>query len=484
MSSIQEAFNERELNVDQMNAIREVYTTIPRIRVARDAFVSMVFHCPPQIVLKSMRETMVTTRELDMLIETYWMPWMADMYDWLKMFGVCPWYFGKLRNTIHSIPIVPPYGSGIIKTYMDKKRRQRFKWFWVRDYNDLDTESDPTMYFEVDGRPPSLNGYILSTVATLLPDFRTAKLVRENSEKAWQQQAHQQHIFEMHPPKNMPGDENLATLESFGERIAGQVIRDKESMANLKVNVRMDYLADHLLKSTMKNKGMESKYGQGFYLPTDTKRDAYGLQTASIIQKGTPLPPDYVYKPVPSPNVTANYLAILERLDSMATSVMDVPPHWFEGTNTRTVVGAQSAFRFVNERVKYWIGFFERVTKKAFLVSYGVVIQNELENRVRQISYAALTPERLLGIYADEEVEVHMPCTPIAGPADIRQLYLDGMMDKETAAAHLFTILGVPIQDVSIVEPPILPDSKPIKTQPSIFYFFLEVVFHHFNGQI
>jgi hypothetical protein len=170
----------------------------------------------------------------------------------------------------------------------------------------------------------------------------------------------------------------------------------------------------------------------------------------------------------------------------MATSVMDVPPHWFEGSNTRTVVGAQSAFRFVNERIKYWIAYFEKLVKKAFLISYGVVIQNELESRARQISYAALTPERLLGIYADEEVEVHMPCTPIAGPADIRQLYLDGMIDKEGASRHLFTILGVPTQDISLVEPPILPTAggKPIKSQPSIFYFFLfKVALYHFYSE-
>ena len=159
--------NEQRLNELQVEVVEEIYNTIPYIRIARDAFISMALHCPPTLSLKSLRG--IQSPELDLLMEMYWLPWLRDMYDWLKVFGVCPWYFERVEGTDDVIPVVPGMDQGYITTYVNKKHRQKFKWYWtdqpVQNTNVL-PEQDRKMYFEHDGSPPSNNGCLRSPMTS------------------------------------------------------------------------------------------------------------------------------------------------------------------------------------------------------------------------------------------------------------------------------------------------------------------------------
>jgi hypothetical protein len=374
---------------------------------------------------------------------------MENMYDWLKMFGICPWYLEKVEKTMHYIPVVPPFGSGIIKTYM-KKKRQYFSWYWKEEQQ---MQADKNMYFEHDGNPPNIDGTIKSPVATIIAEYNTSKIVRNVSEMVWNQQARQQHIIEHHPPKNMPGDDNLVTLESFGEKIAGQVIEEKERLHNVKLNVKASNLRDVLKRTATKNLGLDPSFGNP-NTATESATQHFNMYTSSILAKATTLPPDYIYKSVPNPEVSANYIQIQERMDEICSSVMDVPPNWIQGTSAKTVAAAHSSSRFVNERIKHWIGLFERTTKKAFILAYGDMIQANLED-MRKIS-------NLISLYADEEIVIIMPCTPVANISDIQQIYSNGMISKENAALHIFNIIGVPANDIELVEPPRIINEKRI----------------------
>lgn len=441
LSTAEFSSDERELNPAQVAAIFECYTNLHGIRVARDAFISMTLHCPPAVILKTLVQKQ--SKELEMLMQIYWLTWLENVYDWLKMFGICPWYLERVEKTIHYIPVVPPFGSGVIKTFLNKKHKQEFRWYWKDNKASIDY--DKNMYFEHDGNPPTIEGFIRSPIATLIAEYNSSKIARNSCEMVWNQQARQQHIIEHHPPRNMPGDDNLVTLESFGERIAGQIIEDKERLNTMKINVKSANLKDVLKRTAAKNLGLDPSFGNP-NIPTENAAQHYNMYTSSLISKATTLPPDFVYKAVPSPSITIDYVKINERMDEICSSIMDVPPNWIQGTSAKTVAAAHSSSRFVNERIKHWISLFERLCKKAIISAYGSTIQNELDD-FRKI-------KNIVSLYADEEIVVIMPCTPVANIGDIQQIYTNGMISKENAALHIFNIIGVPATDIEMVQPP------------------------------
>jgi hypothetical protein len=107
--------------------IFDVYSTVAACRVARDIFVNMILQCPPTVTLKSSPGNI--SRELEMLLEHQYREWAEALYDNLKMFGICPYYFEAVPGTIHKFPVVPVFGSGYIVTLLTEKGKQEFKWY-------------------------------------------------------------------------------------------------------------------------------------------------------------------------------------------------------------------------------------------------------------------------------------------------------------------------------------------------------------------
>jgi hypothetical protein len=417
-----------------MVAIYEAYTSIPNLLLARDAFIAMILKCPPTIRLKTLQRSQ--TKELEYIIETYWLKWCTDIYDYLQVFGIAPWYWKKLKDSKHHIPVVPPMLSGYFTTFLTSRHDQQFNFY----YNDNEKRAS-NMYFEIKGHPPSMNGKFTSPVSTLLNEYKTSKILRQACEISWHQQARLQHIIEHHPAKNVPGDDNLMNLETFGENIAGFVVQQQEAIHAKKMQVRKQDMYNAIAMSSYKNKSLQQKYGTHKYTHNEKDREEWERNNASLLEKSITLNSDFSYKAVPSPQVHADYVKVMQRLDQLSSAIMDIPLNWIENTGSMTTrANAQGNVRFVNEKIQDWINYFERLLKKAFLINYGETIQQEL-------TY----------MFADEEVEVYMQCTPLASANDIRQIYMDGMISKKNAATHIFNTLGLPNSEIEISEPVILP---------------------------
>lgn len=438
--------DERRLDQKEVDDCIEIYNKLPYIQIARNYFISMILRCPPEVKFKTLKQE--NPKELELILEIKYLPWLIAMYNWLKVLGVFPWYFESLGDSIHKYPVVPAMDSGYITTYIDKKHRQQFKWYW-----NTEPESEKKMFFVYDeGHLPSPTGKLRSSIASLIHEYRSAKIAREMSEMSWYQQAHPQHIFEFHPPRNVPADDNLMNLESFGEKIAGTVMSQQEGMKNRKFTIQRDYLEESLSRSYYKNKGMKKRYGP--FMKSDTEKQQWELENASIVEKGIPLNADFTYKHVPAPNVTANFVQIMNRLDMLSSSVMDIPLNNIESGGSKTIISVESSLRFVNERIKGWISTFIRATKKAILLAYGDQILEEFGNRYRK-SYTGhnMLDKKAMEIYTDEEVEVLMPCSPIANKQDYYMLWQNGMMSQETTAHYLFNDIGIPPEDITISKP-------------------------------
>lgn len=439
-----ERVNEVPLAVNQVHDVYDIYHNHPYMKRSRDAFVSMALQKPPEVIIHTLN--MESDDELNAVLDMYWLPWLQSMYDWLKMIGICPWYYRRIRGTIHMYPCVPPWGSGYITTYLDKRHEQQFSWFW----NDTQVK-DNSIHFERSAHIPALNGQLTSPVASLIPDWKTQKIVRESTDIVAYQQARPQHIFEHHPPKNQIGDDNMTTLESFGEKVAADVMATQEGLTLAKMRIRTDALKEAIQETISNNHGMKKRLGTGPFIRSETQSDQWERENAGLLDHAVHLKPDFVYKPVQSPKLDIHLHEYAKRMDQAVGAIMDIPLQLTESSG-KLGQNMQGIMRFINERVKYWLSYFETVTRRVFVMAYGMGLEQEMRSR---------TPYSVRQLYIQESVHVRIPVTPIATFDDLKKVYDSGLYNQHAFAIHTFNALGLPSEDIAIPE-----DSVKLAPQP------------------
>ncbi len=156
----------------------------------------------------------------------FWIPWLRSVYDWMKMLGICPYYYEKRGE--HLIPIVPEMDLGTISVYVNKKHKIKFKWRWT--HGDKQREEDTRMQWILGDHPPtkvskklslrfsshlsfccflifcfllifsfSQDGKIRSSLGALLPEYRTLLIIQRALEISSAQNSELTHILEYHP---------------------------------------------------------------------------------------------------------------------------------------------------------------------------------------------------------------------------------------------------------------------------------------------
>lgn len=441
-------YSEIELDPLETRDLWEMYHRIPFMLISRNAFISMVLHCPMKVWFGNME----MSEELKILFELYYTKWNIDKYDWLQCFGICPWYIENVKSTSHRIPVVPPFGAGKIFTYLNKSNQQEFKYVFNNGVK-------KQIFFEVKSHPPGLDGHYYSPISSLLYEWRSSKIIREAHEIASYNQARVQHVFEYRPGKNNGEDTNIMQLEQFGDSISSTVIARQEHLDAVRVNVRTDDFQMALQSASDANRGIKRKYGtNSAFLNSDTNNKKWELENSNLIDRGVILKPDFAYKAVQGPHVHIGLVEVMTRLDRMASAVMDIPIGIIESTGTKTTAGIQGNFRVLNERIKDWQQYFKTSTKKAFLIMYGDFLQGELSRAMAILRKES--PHKMLELYADASVEVEMACTPIANISDIQNLIDRTMLTTEKGAEHLFNILGLPLSDLN-------PNMEDQKIEPS-----------------
>ena len=71
---------EKQLSENSVADIFRIYHSTTSIKNARNAFLSMVLRNPFEVQIPAL--DLKNDREMEILIETYWMPWLKDVYDW------------------------------------------------------------------------------------------------------------------------------------------------------------------------------------------------------------------------------------------------------------------------------------------------------------------------------------------------------------------------------------------------------------------
>lgn len=295
------------------------------------------------------------------------------------------------------------------------------------------------------GQIPTIAGTLRSSVATLLPDYRTQRILRESTEIGSWHGVRPLHVIEHHPPKSATGaEEHLTTLESFGEDIAGLVMHESERLEQKKRTIRTAELLSAVRSTHVQNSdSVHTAFGASETEEARREREDTGLSKRVL-----PLPNDRVYRAVSGPKLLGDLNAVTQRLDVNCAAIMDFPLEMLQSTSKAHAANTQGNSRFWNERAKHWIGEFERFYKHTLLMAYGDVLQEGLNKVVKLRRQASL--QSVMQLYATTELTVEMPCSPMANWDVLRDMCDYGLIDKEAMGRHAFSNAGLPASELHV----------------------------------
>jgi hypothetical protein len=336
-------FTEHRLDPAATADIFDLYATLSACRVARDVFVSTILMCPPNVTLKSLPGKL--TDELNMLLETKWRAWAEALYDGAKQFGIVPYYYETIAGTIHKYPVVPPFGTYHIVTYVDDKGKQLFKFYNAnRSLTPLATSDlerkDIKWWYESESCLPTIFGTYRSPMVTLIRDVRTARILREALEIGAFQAVRPMHVVEHHPPKSGSGDDELTSLE-FGEKIAGMVSQQGEQLHSQKMRVKTAELVSAIQRTHELNTAPGTRYSN-----TESNREVFERENRGFLTRLIPLPADRSYKSASSPALLGDLDEVEKRIDAAISGIMDFPRELLQPQSSVRGTNVQGNLRF------------------------------------------------------------------------------------------------------------------------------------------
>lgn len=440
----------KRLNVEQEKDILNIRYKVPYTSIARNAFIHTALDCPPEVTFARHKNVVQTDLMADIMREFY-LPFVHQMYDWLKMYGIYPWKKKRVKGTSLYRPWIPPLESGYIETYMTKRGEQRFRWFntYSADMNVGRNEHKPDLSmnfgYKSEAQLPSIHGEIRSDLAQLLVDYKTTLIIREATELTVYGQARVQHVLEFHPPKSGGGDDNLTTLTSFSDSITGHVRSREEQFRRKDVRLRTD-----ALKANIKYYGHRQPHTG--YLHSESFASKQTREHTGVLENAIPLDPDYHYKPVQAPKIGVNLNEFNKRFDLQIAGVMDFPAQLIEAPSGNRSSNYESQLQYLNTRIKDWVTFFRREIKNVF-IQINEADLTEGFNRVTQmrLEQGLETP----AFHLHDEIDIFIPCATIATYEQLQRMWKeDAIISKETFAKHTTRLLGIPEEEVLVQEYP------------------------------
>jgi len=443
---------ESVLDCQALSDIRRMFYGMPSIQLARDAFLSMVLCSPFSFSIPRMG--LQSNESIQRIIERYYMPWQRASYDWMKMVGVCPYYFE--RHGEHLVPIVPDMELGEISVIVNKNHKIEYRWRWTGDCDPLN-EGDKTMYWIIGDYAPSSTGELRSPLASLLPSYRTILVLQQSLEVASAQCARPTHVMEYHPNAASARNDNLTQLVgTFGEKAAGLHAGRQEMAKAQEIRVRTSELMRQLRETAEGNSGQASAPRKRL-LWTDLESDAVDRYDAGLSSRVFPMRPDFKYVAPQKASIVADLDKHLHYFNLLAAARMDFSIEFVQPTGSRGGANLGGAERFESERIKEALNFFTAITKTALILAYRKQFEQGFAQakewkRKHPRRNGALVAGDVADMYPELDVEVHMSCTPFMSYADLRSMYMDGLMSKETFAHHAFHMRALPHHEIEIGE--------------------------------
>ena len=416
-----------KLKADQIYDIIDIKRNNANINTSIDSFLAITLQCPAKVSIPSL--DLIQSDELEHLMRIYYLKWKRDMYIWLSLFGIFPWYLAKLKGTVHKYPVSPPMLSGEIETRMSKQHRQEFRWLWGAD-----SKPDRNFQFVVKQHVPSIYGDIMTPIVSLISPFNTLKIATESKEIEMYNQSRPQNVIEYRPNiKRYENDTDLAkeisqTTNTFAVPTENSEQNLTESINEIrKVRVKDTQRAVEEAARINSERGVNNDYIYMHSKKTTPKMTSFDGKTIY-------LPADFTHKLIPSIKVTVNLKEMITNFDDKAALVMDFPVTLLT-VSAKTSSQSSNNLRFVNERVKEWINFMKCQTKHALILAY-----EDIEKELKK-DYSS-------DFSLDEHFQVEMSCTPLGTFDELWQYVETGIMSRNDFGEHAFRLKALPMSQL------------------------------------
>jgi hypothetical protein len=447
--------NECSLCKEQVYDINKMWNEIPSIRIAAETTLSLICSTPFTFTIAKLG--LVSNKDTEKIIIRHWIPWQKGVYINCKKWGVCPYYFVKPEGqNDHQVPVIPDFNLGYITVYTTDDHRVKFKWYWSHDMQ-VDKEEKKMLWIETENAP-NPDGTLKSPLSSLLSQFRTILILQKSLETASAQCANPTHVLEHHPPGGSAQNDNLTQLvANFGEKAAGLSKQRQELARASELRVRTAELIKQTHQAHERNSGMA--FNRKRIMFTDLDEEAMARMDSGWDTRVIPLAQDWKYTQTARPTVVAELEKHMTAFNTDASAIMDFAREMIQPMGSARTQNVRGGERFINERVEGQKNMLRGHTHTALIIAYRrqfEVAFNEAKAWVTNRQGG--DPQKIANMCPDLDVQVEMACTPIFTYEDVKQMWIDGIMSKETFAHHAFRMKSLPHDQIHVTT---LPDKLP-----------------------
>lgn len=440
------------LDMEAILDIMHMFKHVPEIYIARESFLSMTICGPFTYSIPALG--LVSNKDMSRIISRFWIPWQRKIMDNVKQVGFCPFYLEKVGE--HEIPVVPDMDLGLITVEVTKKHKFKYNWYWNHGFEQT---RENGMYWILSDYAPARDGTIRSALASLLPQYRLLRVIEKALASAATQNANPTHVMEYHPNAATAKNDDLTTLvANFGEKVAG-VSKNRQDRANsreIRVKTKEFMEQTRAVHNINMYNGMMK---QRKIMWTDTTVDELERMDSGFSDRMVPLRPDFKYVQAAKPTIVTDYEKHRSAFAMNAAACMDYSLEFIQPHGSARTQNIQGSERFENERIKQALSFLKQETQNALVLVYRKQFEQGFEERRQWIGRKnGGNAADVAQLYPELDVDVQMACTPMIEYDKLKEMWMDGLMSKETLAHHAFHMYSIPIDQIEVK---VWPDKYP-----------------------
>jgi hypothetical protein len=467
-SSARGATDEIEVALDDATVkdMTDLYYHWPSIIISRNALLAMVL--PGPFYFSVPKLGIYNNDEMRLLIDTYWMPWVRNVLDGCRIYGVCPYYF--IKRGSHMVPKVPDFTQGYITVvYNTKTRETSYKWYDTFQSNPM-RDAAKDIRWVLTEFAPLANGTLRSVCSVLLPSYRSLMKLRQARDVVSTQRAHPPHIIEIVPDPKAGQDNDLAYMRADYGKAAG--ISQQRLEESRQAETRQKAAAVKLALRATQSANLQSATVQRT-LWTDTPEATLDEMDAGFGNRVVVLRERMRYREAAKPELVGDYEKASTNFDIMAAAIMDSNVEFFTptgGSQARAHQG-QLINRFTNARIRELSKFLERFIHSAVIYAYRAQFIDVMDKAYQWRTRGKEAPEVNM-LYPELDVQIHMPVSSTVGYHDLEAMRASGIITQETMTRYVAQEKNMPIEDfVTLAYPDNIPKellpTKKIRTETS-----------------
>lgn len=433
---------EAALDEGTVQDLLTMYNNVPVIKIARKSFLSMTLSEPFTFSIPALG--LVSNKEMEKIIQSFWMPWLRTVYDWVKLFGVCPYYFKKTNGPkAHNIPIVPNIELGYITVVVNKDHELEYKWYWNHGTN---SEQETKMLWIITEDKPDKNGRIRSPLVSLLPNYRSLLKLQRSQDVASTQAARPVHIMEFTPNAKTANNDELTHLVADFGKAAGITKARRDQMRNQEIRVKTAELYKQM-QNTHNANTIRSTIQPTMW--TDTSEQLLEEMDAGFSNRVVALRPDFHYKAAQAPSLVGDYYAAEAAFNMVAAALMDFSLELLQATGQSRSQNVEGAQHFENNRMQETTAFFRSVLQPALVIAYRDQFEQGMDDaRNWRISKLKGDPNNVSILYPELDVVVDLSGSTVTGYDELREMLYDGLITQETFGTTVFKQRNMPIEQM------------------------------------